>query len=115
MGYYLNFGDIENNCKSISSPMAGIIREVLPEVEQKGHNGWKLKKKHVAELAQFTNMLLDEDGLLTNYVENHKNNYGFDDDFEKIEERFKQIHHDFIVTLIDMVINKKKYIYAKWE
>lgn len=115
MGYYLNFGGIRNNCKSISSPMADIIREVLPEVEQKGYDGWKLKKKHVARLAQFTNMLLNEDGLLENYIENHKNDYGFDNTFEKLEEHFKQIHHDFTTALIDMVINKKKYIYAKWE
>ena len=36
MGYYLNFGGIRNYCKSISSPMADIIREILPEVKQKG-------------------------------------------------------------------------------
>jgi hypothetical protein len=100
-GYYLNFGGIRNNCKSISSPMANIIREVLPEVEQRGHDGWKLKKKHVARLAQFTNMLLNKDKLLENYIESHKN--GFDNTFEK--------HHDFTTALIDMV----KYIYAKWE
>lgn len=114
MGSYLNFGGIENNCKSISYPMANIIRDVLPEVEQNGHDGWKLKKKHVAKLAKFTNMLLNEDGLLENYIDNHKNDYGFDDTVEKIEERFKQIHHDFTTALIDMVINKKKYICAKW-
>lgn len=75
----------------------------------------EVKEETRCEISSITNMLLNEDGLLENYIKNHKNDYGFDNTFEKLEEHFKQIHHDFTTALIDMVINKKKYIYAKWE
>lgn len=112
MGSYLVFNKKENNTKSISYPMATIIRDVLPKDLEKEY-GWSLKKKHVAMLVSFTLDLLKDDDNLQEYVNLHTEDYGFGhNDFQ---ETIKRIHQDFTETLVEMIFNKMKYIDVKWE
>lgn len=115
MGYYLVFNGKENNTKSISYPMGAIIRDVLPKDMEEDEYGWMLKKKHVAALSKFTMFLLEDDNNLRNYIDDyHKDDYGFDDSFEEVKETIEWIHNCFVETLIEMVLDKQKYILAKW-
>lgn len=116
MGSYLEFDDKENNSKSISYPIATIIREVLPDKENPNEytHGWILKRKHVAALAMFTTNLLADDDVLRTYIARHKDEYGFKDDFETVKKRIQEIHNIFTTTLIEMVLEKHKRIEAIW-
>lgn len=111
MGSYLVFNKKENNTKSISYPMATIIRDVLPNTEKE--YGWTLKKKQVAKLVSFTLELLDDEEILQVYINEHKENYEFN--CEDFRETLKKIHKDFVETLVEMVFQKQKYISVEWE
>lgn len=114
MGSYLMFDRRENNTKSISYLMAAIIRDVLSNVSEKEY-GWRLKKKHVACLISFTIELTDQDELLQSYIDSHENVYGLKDEFIEVKNRMWWIHKCFVETLVSMILNKEKYIMAKWE
>lgn len=111
MGRYLVFNGRENNSKSVSYPMATIIRDVLPDTEKE--YGWTLKKKQVAKLAAFTMGLLEDNEILQAYIHKHEENYGFD--HKNFRKTIEKIHKDFLITLIEMVIQKQKSIDAEWE
>ena len=113
MGYGLKIGSREINSKSVAYPMGNIIRDILPDVEETDV-GWKLKKKHIAELASFTGILLEEDDALKYYINEHKDFYGFDDNFEEVKENIQFIHICLTNTLIDMVLFKDKCVKVKW-
>lgn len=90
------------------------IRDFIDECEIPNYTVINLDSLDSVSYQNALNEYIDYlEGRLSNLM--IKNDYGFDDTVEKIEERFKQIHHDFTTALIDMVINKKKHICAKWE
>ncbi len=111
MGSYLVFNKKENNTKSISYPMATIMRDVLPHTEKE--YGWTLKKKQVAELVSFTLNLLIDDEDLQEYVKLHREDYGFTK--RNFKETMEIIHRDFTETLVEMVVYKMKRIDVRWE
>lgn len=113
MGYGLKIGSREINSKSIAYPMGNIIRDILLDVEETDF-GWKLKKKHIAELASFTWLLLEEDDALKYYINEHKDFYGFDDSFEEVKENIQFIYICLTNTLIDMVLFKEKCVKVRW-
>lgn len=65
MGNYLKIGTKNINSTKYASLTGGFIRDILPNVKE-NERGWKLKKKHVAELVFYTKLLLKNDELLKN-------------------------------------------------
>ena len=114
MGYYLEFDGKENNTKTISYPMANLIRDLFPKVPENDW-GWKLKKKHVAALTYFTRILLESDKLLKSYIDEDNDWYGFEDcEYEEIRNNIDWMYRCFADTLARMVLKKEKHIKAVW-
>jgi len=117
MGNYLKIGTKNINSTKYASLAGGFIRDILPNVKE-NERGWKLKKKHVAELVFYTKLLLEDDELLKKYIDENDEddcNVEFgDESFDEIKETIEYIHNCFVDVLVDMILYKNKCVKVKW-
>lgn len=116
MGSYLIVDGKENNSKSISYSMINLMREILPEKKSlNGERVFAMTQDEVAKTLCGITEILSDEWTLKEYIENHSEEYGMDDEFEEIKENFEWIHKCFAKILSEMIICDKRNILCEWE
>lgn len=116
MGSYLVIDGKENNSKSISYPMIDLMREILPEKKSlRGEAVFAMAQEEVAKTLYGITGILSNEQTLKEYINNHLEEYGMNNDFEEIKRNFEWIHRCFSKTLSEMVIYEKRNIICEWE
>lgn len=120
MGSYLVCDHRENNSKVISGLMADIIREVIGDYNSGSGEDWLLTKEDMARLVEFTDLLIQEDGVFKGLLRKglekdkywanswikHPDLYG--------ERVMYKILSDFSVALARLILYEDKWIYVHW-
>lgn len=116
MGSYLIVDGKQNNSKSISYPMIDLMREMLPEKKSlNGERVFAMTQEETAKVLYGLTDILSDEWSLKDYVDNHSEEYGMNDDFEEIKENFEWIHRCFSKVLSEMVMLEKRNILCEWE
>lgn len=111
MGCYLQIGTREVTSKNTVCLMKNIILNLFPDLE-KEKKSWKLKKKHIAKLIDWCNILLRDDKILGAYI--GRNNIKLGISLTEVRYDVEEINRYFIYTLVDMVLYKHKFVKVKW-
>lgn len=116
MGRYLTVNGIENNAKSISYPMMTLIREICTGNEDVANEEmvFILSTKEVTSILQIVIGLLEDDGLMKEYVAGHFENYGMNQGLEEVKRVFKQIYTCFEKALSEMNLHDMEEIFCYW-
>lgn len=116
MGDYLIVDGKENNTKSITHLMVSLMREFLPEKQSlHGERVFAMTQEEVAKTLYRITEILSNNCTLKEYINNHSEEYGINNDFEEIKENFEWINRCFAKVISEMIICDKRNIICKWE